>query len=114
MSRLAPRLLVLFCCLALAALAQDINASISGTVTDTSGAVVPGASVAITNSDTGVIAYRGQTNESGVYSAPSLPVGRYRISVESTGFSKSLTEDIRLQVDQRARVNVTLKPGELA
>src|SRR4051794_37290062 len=114
MKRLGPRLLAIVCCLAALACAQDINASLSGTVTDSSGAVISGAAVVITNSDTGVVAYRGKTNESGVYSAPSLPVGRYRLSIESTGFSKSVTEDLKLQVDQRARVNVTLKPGELA
>lgn len=94
--------------------AQDINASISGTVTDSSGAVVPGAAVMLSSADTGVIAYQGKTNESGVYSAPSVPVGRYRVSVELAGFSKAVVENVRLQVDQKARVDVVLKPGEVA
>lgn len=95
-------------------LAQDITANLSGTITDSSGAVVPGASILITNSNTSVVVWRGVSNESGNYSAPSLPVGTYRLSVESSGFKKSEIRGLVLQVDQRARVNVTLQPGELA
>ena len=74
MERLAPRLLAIVFSIASLTYAQDINASMSGTITDSSGAVVPGAAVVITNSDTGVIAYQGKTNESGVYRA--LAAGR--------------------------------------
>ncbi|MBL8228281.1 MAG: TonB-dependent receptor [Bryobacterales bacterium] len=93
---------------------QDINGAISGTVTDSSGAVVPNASVTVVNTATSVVAYRGSTNESGNYSAPSLPVGTYRVSVEVAGFKKAEIQGVTLQVDQRARVNVVLQPGELA
>ena len=109
-----PRSLALILCLAAASWAQDINASLSGTVTDSSGAVVPNASVQIVNANTGVVGYRGATNASGVYTAPSLPVGAYRILVESPGFKKAEITGVTLQVDQRARVNVMLATGEVA
>ncbi len=100
--------------LAAALLAQDINASLSGTITDPSGAVVPNASITIINANTSVVAYKGSSNASGVYSAPSLPVGAYRVLVEAAGFKKSEVKGVTLQVDQRARVNVTLATGEVA
>ncbi|MBL8179905.1 MAG: TonB-dependent receptor [Bryobacterales bacterium] len=101
----------LFAC---AGFAQDITATVSGTVSDTSGAVAPNAQISVTNEATGVVAFRGQSNEAGNYAAPSLPVGTYRIQVELTGFKKAEIRNVTLQVDQRARVNITLQPGELA
>jgi hypothetical protein len=97
-----------------AATAQEITASLSGTVTDTSGAVVPNAAIRATHANTGVVAYQGVTNSSGVYSAPSLPVGPYRLTAEAPGFKKAEITGIHLQVDQRARINITLSPGEVA
>ena len=94
--------------------AQDISGSISGTVTDPSGAVVPNAAVRIVNTETNVVAFQGRSNASGVYAAPSLTVGVYQIEVEAAGFSKAVVEKVRLQVDQRARVDVKLTPGQLA
>ncbi len=93
--------------------AQELTGTISGTVTDSSGAVIPGASVAVINAATSVVAYRGKTNEAGNYAAPSLPAGIYRVVVEMQGFKKSEVQGITLQVDQRARVDVMLQPGEV-
>jgi hypothetical protein len=107
-----------FACLLVASaaplLSQEITGAISGTITDASGAVVPGAAITVVNTATGVVAFRGTSNESGNYSAPSLPVGVYRVTVELKGFKKAEIQGITLQVDQRARVNVTLQPGEVA
>lgn len=108
------RCVVLFLLALMPLVAQDITGTISGTVTDSSGAVVPGASVVVTNTATAVVAFRGVTNESGNYSAPSLPVGTYRVAVEMKGFKKSEIQGVVLQVDQRARINVMLQPGEIA
>jgi len=70
-----------------AAQGQAINGTIEGTVADESGAVLPGVTVSLTNTDTGdmriVI-----TNESGLYRAPLLRLGTYRISAELAGFKK--------------------------
>ena len=94
--------------------AQELTGTISGTVTDSSGAVIPEASVTVINAATSVVAYRGKTNESGNYAAPALPAGTYRVVVEKSGFKKSEVQSITLQVDQRARVNVMLQPGEVS
>ncbi len=108
------RQLFLVCLLVSGLSAQEINASLSGTVTDTSGAVVPNAAFSIANAQTGVVASQGKTNDSGVYSAPSLPVGSYRLRVEAPGFKRAEVQGITLQVDQRARIDITLQPGEVA
>ncbi len=68
-----------------AALLAGVTASISGTVTDPSGAVVAGATVVATNVDTGV-AVTLTTNSQGFYSFQSLPLGKYRIDVTQSGF----------------------------
>jgi hypothetical protein len=108
------RNLTLFLALAALAPGQDIHGSISGTVTDSSGAVAPNVQVQVINANTGVVGFQGVTNASGIYAAPSLPVGSYRVIVEAPGFKKAEIRGINLQVDQRVRVDVTLSPGEVA
>lgn len=87
--------------------------AILGTVTDTSGAIVPNAKVTVTNTATNV-AFRTATTSAGDYNAPSLNPGTYRVSVESAGFEKSVTNTITLTVDQKVRVDVQLKPGAVS
>jgi hypothetical protein len=94
------------------ALSQTLNASMVGTVTDVSGAVVPNAKVSISEVDTG-IAHNGQTNESGNYLFANLPPGKYSVSVEATGFKKETRRDITLLVDTVTRTDVQLSPGNL-
>ncbi len=94
--------------------AQGVTGVISGTVTDPSKAPISGANVTITNADSGVTAYAGKTNSSGVYRAPDLPVGRYNVSVSATGFKTQNVSDIHLTVDQRADIGVTLQVGQVA
>ena len=89
------------------------NSSILGTVTDNSGAVVANASVNITNVNTGQIAHT-TTGSSGDFTVPSLNSGNYSVTVEAPGFQKSVTNDISLSVDQKARVNVSLKAGAVS
>ena len=107
----------LLCSLALLCMtqcfAQDVTGVISGTVTDSSGAVVPGANVTITNTGKTVAAWRGQTSASGQYLAPLLPVGEYNIVVEQQGFRKTEIQDFDLKVNQRARIDAVLQPGEV-
>ena len=88
-----------------------VTASISGTVTDSTGAAVVGATVTVTNVDTGVTATQ-QTNGQGYYSFQSLPLGKYNIDVQQVGFkayrksgivldvNDALVEDVQLQVGQ--------------
>src|SRR4051794_36000441 len=84
---------------------------ILGNVTDGSGGAVPGANVLIVNTGTNAVS-QATTNNEGFFTAPSLPVGGYSVTVEKTGFKKSVHTGITLQVDQRAEVNFRLDVGE--
>jgi hypothetical protein len=90
--------------------AQTITGSITGTVTDPSGAVVAGAKVTATNVLTGV-ATPTSTNGSGIYSLDFLQIGQYKVSVDAPNFSSQATSVFSLEVDQEARVNIVLKVG---
>jgi hypothetical protein len=104
-----PALVVLFGIGWLAA--QEPRGTLLGRVTDTSGAVVPGASVTITNTATG-IAMALTTNENGNYQAPYLLPGPYRIAAEKAGFKRLLREGIELRIDDRLEVNLSLEVGQ--
>ena len=93
------------------ALAQaGATGSILGTVTDASGALLPQAKVVVQNVATGV-AFNTITSSSGDFLAPSLIPGSYTVRVEAPGFQTSLASGLTLTVDQKIRVNLTLKPG---
>ncbi|HEY7057959.1 MAG TPA: carboxypeptidase regulatory-like domain-containing protein, partial [Vicinamibacterales bacterium] len=94
------------------ALAQRTNAAVRGTVTDQSKAVVPGATVTITGTDTG-LTRTTVTNADGVYSVSELPVGRYTISVELQGFKTATRTDISLNVADDRKLDFELVPGAL-
>jgi hypothetical protein len=107
-------LALIFCFLTGIAVGQVLTGMISGTVTDSSDAIVPNAAVSIVNADTGVTVWHGVTNESGLYRAPSLPVGRYNVIVALQGFKRVEVSGINLTVDQSAAINITLQPGAVA
>ena len=94
------------------AFAQRTNAAVRGTVTDPSKAVVPGATVTITGTDTG-LTRTTVTNADGVYSVSELPVGRYTISVELQGFKTATRTDIALNVADDRKIDFELAPGAL-
>ncbi len=108
-SRLFLALLVSLLC-ALPGHAQQTTGSISGTVKDSSGAVVPQASVRATNVNTGAVE-RTVSDANGVYTFPTLPAGDYTVSVEQTGFTRATLSEITLQVYQKAVVDVVLQVG---
>jgi hypothetical protein len=90
--------------------ANDPTGTITGTVTDVSGAVVPKAKVTVTNHGTN--ANRDvRTNDDGDFTAALLPPGHYRVSVEKDGFRRAIHTGIDLDVDQTARVDFTLQVG---
>jgi len=90
--------------------AQD-TATIVGTVTDSSGAVVPTAKVTVSNSQKGFT--RNLTTDSaGEYTAAKIPIGSYVVSAESPGFRRQVLTNISLDVGQTLRVNLTLTVGE--
>ena len=81
-----------------------------GTITDNSGAVIPGATVTVTSVATG-IEKKADTNDSGEYSVTYLAPGNYDVTVSANGFTSSVQKGIVLQINQQARVNVALKAG---
>src|SRR5437016_9199765 len=98
--------------LSTACLGQSGNASLTGTVQDSSGAVVPNAAVTIRNVDTGV-AHELVTNSAGLYYVPNLIPGTYTAQVASKGFKIQKIDGILLTIDQQARIDVELRVGEL-
>ncbi|PYR55349.1 MAG: hypothetical protein DMF85_19795 [Acidobacteria bacterium] len=95
------------------AFAQRTTASVRGTVTDPSKAVVPGATVTVTNRDTG-LTRTTTTNAEGVYSVSELPVGRYTVSVELQGFKTATRTDIVLNVADDLKIDFELSAGALS
>lgn len=91
---------------------QAINGQIEGTVTDPNGAAVPNATILIRNIETG--AERTVTADSnGGYRVPLLPLGTYRVTIESTGFKRLVREGIILTTGSTATVNASLETGGL-
>jgi len=103
-------LLILVCAATIPALAQS-TASLTGIVTDASGAAVPHAKVTVTNKATGV-SFNTQTDSAGAYLIPSLPIGVYDIEVTASGFQKALVTDLDLPVATSVTRNVQLRIGE--
>ncbi len=93
-----------------AALAQAVSGTIVGTVTDATGAAVPNVPVTIvlTGQDT---VHTSVTNESGNFTEPNLPPGTYSVSVAATGFKKETRENIVLETNTTARVDLALATG---
>lgn len=92
--------------------AQEVSASITGVITDSSGAVVLGAKVSAKDVDRGT-AYETTTNQSGVYLFPRIMPGKYEVRIEAKGFKTVLRQDIVLEVNQRARIDAVLEVGAL-
>ncbi|HEV2383340.1 MAG TPA: TonB-dependent receptor [Terriglobia bacterium] len=91
--------------------AQSDRATITGTVTDQTGAVIVGAAVTATNVATG-ISIRATTSSAGDYEVPLLPAGSYQLTVEQTGLKKSVQSGIDLEVGQTVRVDVKMQVGQ--
>ncbi len=107
----ARYLAVLFIALAMFSIpAFSQEATIVGTVTDSSGAVVPNASITITNIATGQVR-KLQSNEVGQYVAAALPIGNYDVKAQATGFNLADTTGVVLSVGDRRRVDFALKVG---
>jgi Carboxypeptidase regulatory-like domain/TonB dependent receptor len=107
------RLALVMSVLCPAVLAQTVGSQISGTVRDSSGAVLPGVEVSVTNTDTAA-ARTIVTNETGSYVVPNLPVGPYRLEASLPGFSMYVQSGIVLQVNTNPTINVVLQVGQLS
>jgi hypothetical protein len=114
MRRNLPRYLFVCCLTGIlslsSALGQTVTGSITGVVTDPSGAVVVGATVTAANTATGVQT-TAQTNGVGNYTIRFLPIGVYTLTVEANGFAQQKIDAITLEIDQTAKINVGLKIG---
>lgn len=95
---------------AIASFAQSNTGTITGQVQDQNGAVVPNATVTVTNLGTNE-SRNVQTNDEGFYEAASLPTGMYKVSATASGFQAATVTDIRLAVGDRQRVDVKLGIG---
>ncbi|MGH9838231.1 MAG: TonB-dependent receptor domain-containing protein [Blastocatellia bacterium] len=93
-----------------ARVASAQQASLTGRVTDKSEAVVAGASVKVTNLDTG-ITRQSESNSEGFFTVPFLPPGAYRVTVEANGFKTSTRDGLQLTLDQVTRADFALEPG---
>jgi Carboxypeptidase regulatory-like domain len=106
-------LVIALLCSGNAAWAQEVTATITGTVTDASGAVVSGATITAKSVERG-IAYTATSNESGLYRISQLPVGNYDLRIEKSGFQTSLYPSFVLTLNQVARIDVELKLGQVS
>ncbi len=93
--------------------AQTFRGTILGTVTDASGAVVSGAQVTVRNANTG-LERATRTSADGSYSVPELPIGTYAVTVSQSGFQTSATTGVVVDVAGERRVDVSLRPGQVA
>jgi len=104
----------LMCLLAipLTLVSQTGSSVIFGTVSDATGAALPAVAVTATNEATGVVE-TVNTNETGNYVFPDLRPGKYKVACTKSGFQTTERTGILIQVDQRARVDLTVQVGEV-
>src|SRR5262247_3652489 len=107
--RIVPAFLSLFASLLLLAgqaYGQGTTSRVTGTVVDTTGAVVPDATVKLTN-EANSISFTTQSSSSGAYAFDLIPAGVYSVSVEKTGFKKFVSTGNVVQINQPATVNIS-------
>ncbi len=92
------------------ALSQSDRGTIAGTVLDSSGAVVQGASVTATGANTGAV-YKTTSTDTGAYRIPDMQVGVYNLTITATGFKTSEQKGLVVQINTTSSLDVTLQPG---
>ena len=95
------------------AFGQDYRGKVQGMVTDSSGAVVIGAKLALVNVNTGIVTTR-ESSDLGTYRFDLVEPGTYRIEAVSKGFAKSIQENVAVQTGGDVTINITLQPGRVA
>jgi len=93
--------------------AQTVTGTVTGTITDSSGAVIPGAKVVIHNLSTGVES-TATSDSAGLYRIAYLPVGRYTEAINAPGFGEKTIPSFQIEALQTITFNVTLMPGSVA
>src|SRR5580700_5581598 len=94
----------------LPASAQDTTGRIIGVITDPSGSAVPRAKIAVTNVQTNITSTTTSADD-GAYQVFQLPIGSYRVTVEATGFRKSVATPQPLEINQSLKIDVKLEVG---
>ena len=109
------KLVLVVACLALPLClgAQTINATLGGTVSDASGALIPGVTISATNIATGIV-MTTLSNEAGAYNFASIQSGNYKVSAELSGFQIQTYANVTLGVSQQVRLNFTLQVGAVS
>lgn len=95
---------------AMSTFAQSNTGTITGQIQDANGAIIPGATVTVTNIGTND-SRTVQTNDDGFYEVPSLPTGVYKVTAKASGFQETTVSDARLAVGDRLRVDVKMNAG---
>ena len=113
--RAAARGLLVLCCVLIAhtAYAQFDRSQLSGRVKDAQGGLVPGASVIATNQQT-QLNWTAVSDQTGFYTFPNLPAGKYTVTTELQGFKKSLQKDVPLDAAASVTLDFTLETGALS
>jgi len=117
MQRILNRVVILVVAIALCfpamLMAQSGRGTIDGVVTDSTGAVIPGADVVITEQGSGS-EYQAVTTESGRYRVPYLPPGMYRVAASLTGFKTAVADNVTVRLAQVVSINLVLEVGEIS
>ena len=92
---------------------QSTNATISGVIRDAQGAAIPTAVVTVSQAQTG-LSRQVKAGDNGYYSIPNLPIGDYRVSINSSGFKTAVIPSLTLQINQNAELNVDLEVGAVS
>jgi len=92
--------------------AQVDQGTIAGIVLDTSGAVIPGADITLTNVDTGLVMH-GKSDASGIFVFSPIKIGHYSLSASAPNFQTTVQQNVKLDLDQRLNISITLKPGQV-
>src|SRR6201997_3291079 len=95
------------------ATAQTDQGAITGTVTDNTGAIVPGAQVTLSATDTG-LTLQSRSNGSGNFTFSPIKIGNYSVSASASGFQTTTRQNIHVDVQQRLQVNLALTPGQVS
>lgn len=104
-------LLIALLCISTVALAQFETATVLGTVRDSSGGVIPNVAVALTNMETGQ-RFESLTDAEGMYQFVNVRIGSYTVSAELAGFATAVADHIRVTVNARQRVDLTMQVGQ--
>src|SRR5262249_3973190 len=115
-TRFTPTLFTFLLCLLMGtglSWGQEVTAAISGQVSDASGAAIANATVTARDLDRGTT-WPAQANESGYYSLPRLPIGKYEVRVEAKGFQTAVKRSLELEINQNAKIDFQMQVGQVS